>query len=155
MRVLGCGVSPPPDKRQFSNVNSIRNTIARGKPGARNDSPVRTFIESAEFYARGSRALAGRIDEEEKNNNRRFFGSLKIWRDCTTPSGLLTIAEEARRGGSSTRSTCSITEENSRAHVSGFATGVVSQPRGVSSTQFPAYERVDKREFGLYELDAN
>lgn len=59
MRVLGrCGISSPPDKRQFSSVNSIRNTIADGGRGAGSGSPARTFLESAGSFARGSGRIA-------------------------------------------------------------------------------------------------
>ncbi|CAL1687748.1 unnamed protein product [Lasius platythorax] len=65
MRVPGCGVSSPPDKRQFSSVDSeARNPAIRsdaGEPGvgsndSRRSSPARTFIESAESSTRRSGA---------------------------------------------------------------------------------------------------
>ncbi|EZA58818.1 hypothetical protein X777_14987 [Ooceraea biroi] len=83
MRVLGCGASPPP-KRQFSSANSIRDTIARGILGVKNDSPVKTFLEGAESYARDQIAKDDRSD-------RRSLRSFDTWRDCDTLSELYPI----------------------------------------------------------------
>lgn len=101
MRVLGCGVSSPPDKRQFSSVNSIRNTIANGKPVcAENDSPAEIFLESA-----------GDSDRIVKDSG--FLQSLRTEYDCTTitvSSGTSSISRERRKFF---RSTC-FTFDNSR-----------------------------------------
>lgn len=98
MRVLGCGVSSPPDKRQLSSVNSIRNTVANGGQlvGAGNDSPARTFLVSAGSFAGGS----GRIAEDG-----RFPWCL------TTATATTAVSSGARRF---LRSTCFFTLGNSR-----------------------------------------
>jgi len=62
--VLGCGASPPPDKRRFSSVASIRDTIVRGILDVRYDSPVKTFLEGAEAYARDRIARYERHERE-------------------------------------------------------------------------------------------
>lgn len=92
MRVLGCGVSPPPDKRRFSNVNSsTRYTIAKGKPGVWNDSPARTFIENAESLARGS--AFDQVAEGETRDQSFLRKSLEIWRDYIVLPGLCSTSK--------------------------------------------------------------
>jgi hypothetical protein len=75
--VLGCGASPPPDKRRFSSVDSIRDTIVRGILDVRYDGPVIIFLEGAKSYARD------RIARNERNerNERESLRSLDARRD--------------------------------------------------------------------------
>lgn len=83
MRVLGCGVSSPPDKRQeFSSVDGYRNTTIRsnaGEAGVGNirDSSARTLIESAESFARGASSVKdeGKRPEGEEDRKRFLRGS--------------------------------------------------------------------------------
>lgn len=94
MRVLGCGVSSPPDKRQqFSSVDSARNIIRTnaGEAGVGNDSSARTFTESAESFARGasSTLVVGRVVKDEgksEEDRKRSLRGLKDRRHCDTAS---------------------------------------------------------------------
>ncbi|KAM0726237.1 hypothetical protein ACS0PU_007421 [Formica fusca] len=94
MRVLGCGVSSPPDKRQqFSSVNSARNIIRTkaGEAGVGKDRSARTFIESAESFARGasSTLIVARIVKDEgksEEDRKRSLWGLKDCRHCDTAS---------------------------------------------------------------------
>lgn len=95
MRVLGCGVSPPPDKRQFSNVDSIvRNAVVKSKLGVGSNSfPRRIPVESAESLAKDS-ALGPIARDEESDSH--FLRSWKTRRNrlASAFSSLTRVCEE-------------------------------------------------------------
>lgn len=106
MRVLGCGVSPPPDKRQFRSVDSVRNTVTGGKA-------ARTFIESAaESFARVS--ALDQIARDDKSGRRSPAG-LKT---RIAPSGRRPAAG-VRQRESSIRAACLAAEEESQGRLYG------------------------------------
>jgi len=110
MRVLGCGVSSPPDKRQeFSSVDSYRNTTIRSNAGETGvgsirDSPARTLIESAESLARG--ASSAKDEGKSEEDRKRSLRGLKNRRHCDTAA--LGLAPQVRQLEEYPRTTCLI-----------------------------------------------